>query len=230
MVWIFLVVLVVLIALIALFAISRQRAGRDAAAPPYQRLDTLFSSTERSFLGVLDQVTKHEYRVFAKVRVADVINPRKGLRKPEWQRAFNRISRKHFDFVLCNPSTLAVLCVIELNDKSHQEKSRQARDAFLQSVCEAAGVPLIMLDAKQSYAPADISAKIANAIVNTSRLRHPLNEQCSEPMEPDDQLTSPLCPTCTSPMIKRVAKGGENAGKEFWGCSNFPKCRAIQMI
>ena len=132
--------------------------------------------------------------------------------------------------MLCNPNTLSVLCAIELNDKSHGEKARQARDAFLLDVCEAVGLPLIMLDAKQSYAPAEISAKIANAIANASRLRHPTHEHCSEPMNVPDSSISPLCPTCASPMIKRVAKGGENAGKEFWGCSNFPKCRAIQMI
>ena len=227
MVWFF---LVVAIALIVFLAIVCQRADRDSGVLRYQRLDALFSPAERSFLGVLDQVTKHEFRVFAKVRIADELNPRKGLRKPEWQRAFNKISRKHFDFVLCNPNTLSVLCAIELNDKSHGEKARQARDAFLLDVCEAVGLPLIMLDAKQSYAPAEISAKIANAIANASRLRHPTHEHCSEPMNVPDSSISPLCPTCASPMIKRVAKGGENAGKEFWGCSNFPKCRAIQMI
>ena len=228
MTWIYLVALVALIVLIVLFVLPRLRAPRPDDALPYQRLDALFSPAERSFLGVLDEVTKHEYRVFAKVRVADVINPRKGLRRPDWQRAFNRISRKHFDFVVCNPNTLAVLCVIELNDRSHQDKSRQARDTFLQAVCDAASMPLIILDAKQSYAPTEISAKIANAIV--SRLQRPLNEHCSEPMGPTSASTSPLCPSCASPMIKRVAKGGENAGKEFWGCTNFPKCRAIQMI
>ena len=210
MVWFF---LVVAITLIVFLAIVRQRADRDSGVLRYQRLDALFSPAERSFLGVLDQVTKHEFRVFAKVRIADVLNP-----------------RKHFDFVLCNPNTLSVLCAIELNDKSHGEKARQARDAFLLDVCEAVGLPLIMLDAKQSYAPAEISAKIANAIANASRLRHPTHEHCSEPMNVPDSSISPLCPTCASPMIKRVAKGGENAGKEFWGCSNFPKCRAIQMI
>lgn len=33
-----------------------------------------------------------------------------------------------------------------------------------------------------------------------------------------------LCPKCGAPMVKRVASKGPNAGKEFWGCSNFPKC------
>lgn len=36
-----------------------------------------------------------------------------------------------------------------------------------------------------------------------------------------------ICSRCGSEMIKRKATRGENAGKEFWGCSAFPKCRNI---
>lgn len=35
---------------------------------------------------------------------------------------------------------------------------------------------------------------------------------------------APSCPKCNSEMLKRVARRGINAGKEFWGCSAFPKC------
>ncbi|MCX5828637.1 MAG: NERD domain-containing protein [Deltaproteobacteria bacterium] len=35
------------------------------------------------------------------------------------------------------------------------------------------------------------------------------------------------CPKCGSPMVLREAKNGQNAGKQFWGCSNFPKCKGI---
>ena len=35
----------------------------------------------------------------------------------------------------------------------------------------------------------------------------------------------PLCPKCGSNMIVRIARQGFNAGGEFWGCNNFPRCR-----
>lgn len=38
------------------------------------------------------------------------------------------------------------------------------------------------------------------------------------------------CPKCGSDMVKRVAKRGQNAGNEFWGCSRFPKCRGINEV
>lgn len=50
-----------------------------------------------------------------------------------------------------------------------------------------------------------------------------------------DLITGPeskqiLCPKCGSVMIKRVASKGVNAGREFYGCSRFPKCRGIMNI
>jgi len=37
-------------------------------------------------------------------------------------------------------------------------------------------------------------------------------------------MTGQLCPKCGSLMVMRTAKQGANAGKMFWGCSNYPKC------
>lgn len=38
----------------------------------------------------------------------------------------------------------------------------------------------------------------------------------------------PSCPQCGSAMVKRVARKGMNAGKSFWGCVEFPRCRGIR--
>ena len=36
------------------------------------------------------------------------------------------------------------------------------------------------------------------------------------------------CPKCGAELILRVAKQGVNKGNEFYGCSNYPKCRYTQ--
>lgn len=38
---------------------------------------------------------------------------------------------------------------------------------------------------------------------------------------------TPACPRCGAPMIARVAQRGLKAGESFYGCSNYPRCRAI---
>lgn len=40
--------------------------------------------------------------------------------------------------------------------------------------------------------------------------------------------TASGCPKCGSPMVRRTAKRGENAGGSFWGCSQYPACRGIR--
>lgn len=36
---------------------------------------------------------------------------------------------------------------------------------------------------------------------------------------------TPVCPKCGSAMVLRTAGRGRNAGRQFWGCSKFPRCR-----
>ncbi len=106
---------------------------------PYQKKEALFTPAERSFLGVLNQAVGDSAHIFGKVRVADVVVPKKGMSRDDRQKAFNKISGKHFDFILCRKNDLSVACAIELDDRSHKAKNRQQRDEFLQGVCKTAG-------------------------------------------------------------------------------------------
>ena len=228
----FWVALTVFFVFLIIVALAKQRqSGDDGGALPFKRQATLFTPAERSFLGVLDLAVGKDFRIFGKVRVGDVLAPRDGLNNRARTTALNKINRKHFDFVLCRPDDLTVLCAIELNDKSHQQKNRQDRDAFLVDACHGAGLPLIMFDAQRAYAPREIGARIAEAlsIKAPSRVEPVLHASVFEDAHsfaPDPEIAH-ICPRCSGLMVKRTAKGGENTGKEFWGCSNFPKCREI---
>ena len=48
----------------------------------------------------------------------------------------------------------------------------------------------------------------------------------NNPVLPDE--TKHICPRCGSLLVLRTAKKGENAGKSFYGCSSYPKCRYIK--
>lgn len=41
---------------------------------------------------------------------------------------------------------------------------------------------------------------------------------------------TPECPTCGKSMVRRIARQGARAGKPFWGCSDFPRCRGTRNI
>lgn len=50
------------------------------------------------------------------------------------------------------------------------------------------------------------------------------------PPAPQMAAASPACPKCGGGMVKRVAKQGGNAGRSFWGCESYPRCRGIVAI
>ena len=41
---------------------------------------------------------------------------------------------------------------------------------------------------------------------------------------------APTCPICGKPMLKRMQKKGQMQGREFWGCSDYPKCNGLRPL
>ncbi len=71
----------------------------------YTQRKALFTPAEKAFFTVLFSAIQapafnEKYLLFSKVRIADVLTPRNNLNRQQWQIAFNKISAKHFDFVL----------------------------------------------------------------------------------------------------------------------------------
>ena len=149
---------------------------------PYCRENALFSAAERSFYGVLCKAVEDKAIVFAKVRVADVLQTENGLSASERQTSFNRISAKHFDFLLCKSDDLSIIAAVELDDSSHGAKRAVERDKFLEGVCQSAQLPLHRFKAKNNYNIADLRAEIFQANQSKGNLSSP--EQTIEPSLP----------------------------------------------
>ncbi len=45
-----------------------------------------------------------------------------------------------------------------------------------------------------------------------------------------DRSSFPPCPQCGKPMVLRTAKTGQNAGKQFLGCSGYPDCKGAKNL
>ncbi|HHA18652.1 MAG TPA: restriction endonuclease [Methylophaga sp.] len=70
-----------------------------------------------------------------------------------------------------------------------------------------------------------------NRLIQKSQTqRKPINPIAKEQSVIEPNVELPSCPNCGSQMVKRTARQGQNAGKQFWGCSGFPKCRGIRSI
>ena len=154
---------IVLGALAALAARRRAPTKRTAAGLPYGRQKYLMSAAERSLFGVLEQAVQGEYRIFAKVRVADLLYVTKGA--TERQGHLNRVTSKHIDFVLCDRDALRPVLAVELDDSSHDAPERQKRDTFLDDAFRAAALPLLHVKASRAY---DVAALLEQIRIGPS--------------------------------------------------------------
>lgn len=129
---------------------------------------TLFSPAERSFFGILKRSLSEHYEIFGKVRIADVLSPKRGLDGISWRISFSKITSKHFDYVLCDKNTLQILAVIELDDKSHHQLKTIERDVFIEDVCKNSGLPLIRFDVKSDYHIQSVRNKVKSSLYSSS--------------------------------------------------------------
>jgi len=132
---------------------SRSQSSTDSVRNPsvYRRCEGLMTPAELAFYRVLLQAVEGQYRVFSKVRLADIIEPIPALAGSERQSALNSIKSKHVDFVLCDPVSLSIEGIVELDDSTHERNDRRQRDAFVDQALSAAGIPIFHIPAKQTY-------------------------------------------------------------------------------
>ena len=229
---------IVLVVLACLVVFKKYVKPGSPIAFPYQTKNSLCSPAERSFLGVLEQLLSNKYRILLKVRLADLIEIEKGVSKSLRQGALNRISRKHVDFVVCGKDDLSILGVIELDDQSHKAAKRQERDSFLDNAINAAGIPILHIQAQNAYSISNIREQLQKSFEFLNNKGEPeslpLVKNSNDPKifrpTSDDSETNGTCTDCGAPLVKRQAKKGKFAGKNFLACSNFPKCRKIVSI
>jgi len=163
---IFVAILLLIAVAVAVMFLKAKLAAKSTPGKPdvYYLKKSLFTPAERSFLGVLESLNYDGITVASKVRLADVFGIKEGLARGDRQRALNRISAKHVDFLLLKESDGAPLLGIELDDSSHEEEDRIARDAFVDSVFTSASLPILHIAVKAAYDPKQIHRQIELAL------------------------------------------------------------------
>jgi Protein of unknown function (DUF2726) len=170
---------IVLLAPILAFLLrySNLRNARASGSQPtisYEAVSALLSPAERSFFGVLQQAVSSDHLIFAKVRLADIVRPAQNPSRSGWQSAFNRISGKHVDFVLCDSLHLKVLVVIELDDKTHRRFDRGTRDGLVDSALADARIPVLRIPAQHTYSPTQVRQQILALITGIEAAESPV--------------------------------------------------------
>lgn len=81
-----------------------------------------------------------EFVVCPKVRLLDIIEPKKGT--PNYMACLGKIKSKHVDFVICDLN-MHIKAIIELDDNSHDTEKGKERDRFVNQVLSNVGYKVI---------------------------------------------------------------------------------------
>jgi len=156
-----LIVGLVLFAMIAALIKTLQQNNSKSNKPSlYEKEEALMTPAELLFFKSLESALGNEFRLFSKVRIADIVRVKRNDNRGAWQSAFNVIQSKHIDFLAVNPSDMSIQFAVELDDKSHHKPKRQARDENVDRILTEVGVPIFRFPAKGSYYEKEIRAKI----------------------------------------------------------------------
>ena len=136
--------------------------------------------------------------IFPKVRLADIVNVDNRITtdsKYLW-----KITNKHVDFLICKREDLSVICVVELDDYTHENKEAQEKDIFIMQTLYAANIRTVRIRTKiRTIERKDLA--LIDDYINTA--------------------LAPKCPECGRPMIPRR----DRHGMRFYAGSDYDNCR-----
>lgn len=227
-------------------------SAKDDSKPWPLGVNASFLTTaEQSFFGVLTRYVEDKFVVCPKVNLNDVVYIKRGTDARLRQTIFNKISRKHLDFLLLDPKTLVPVFAVELDDSSHKSSTAQKRDAVKDRALKDAGLKLVRIPAKKTYTYNDLTDAFsinmpvyeeneqeAPAII-PAEAKQELNpiqpdlveiSQIQDTEEISEEAAIPACPKCQTKMVLRTASKGTKTGRSFWGCANYPHCRGTRPL
>jgi len=185
---------------------------------PYRLRDQFMSTPELALFRTLQQMVGRRYAICPKVSVNDIFYI---VRPNENVHFFNKIFRKHVDFLLCDPATLKPVIGVELVKPVAKSETREV-DQFMQDLFISAGLPLVHIPSSEHYVERDLAELFQLAVMKVKE---------SAPLRASTKTDSvPMCPVCGRMMVLRIHRDGPNAGMKYYGCIDSPKCNGVVAV
>jgi hypothetical protein len=185
---------------------------------PYRLRKTFLSTTELALLRVLSEMMGDRYVICPKIGLNDLFYI---ARPNENVHFFNKIFRKHVDFLLCDHQTMQPAFGVELV-KPISKNEMRASDQFMEDLFLSAGLPLVHIPSNDHYDPSDVVHLFQLAMVkvrSTSALRLDISGD-----------SVPMCPICGKMMVLRIRREGPMPWKKYYGCMDSPHCAGVVAI
>lgn len=185
---------------------------------PYRLRENFLTTPEVVLYRALKQMAGDRYVIFAKVAMNDIFFI---VRPNENVHYFNKLFRKHVDFLLCHPQSLKPQIGVELVRPVPSSGTRST-DQFIEDLFLTAGLPLVQLPSNDHY---DISEIVS--LFRTSLAKVKMTAQRLADVSLD---SVPMCPICGKMMVLRTHHTGPSSGELYYGCIDNPTCRGIVAI
>jgi hypothetical protein len=182
---------------------------------PYRLREPFLSKTELALFRTLNHMMGERYIICPKVALSDlflIVRPNENVH------FFNKIFRKHVDFLLCDPKTFKPSFGVEMVKPIVKEVVRDA-DKFMEELFIDAGIPLVHIPSKEVYEPVDVIALFQVAVTKVDK---------TNPIALHDGV--PNCPVCGKMMVLRINRNGKSSEKKYYGCIDSPRCRGVVAI
>jgi hypothetical protein len=182
----------------------------------YQKKETLFSPPEKLFFNALQTALKGEYQLLAKISLADLVE----FESNSAASALSSLATQKINFIVCDKSTLKLLCAIEVTDsflqKEAEANSTSTNSSTLATICKNAQIPLVSVTRQMKYDAQQLRAQLLKMIQK--------DDDVENKSHPD---IAHNCPKCSAAMVKRKSKTQGAEQKLFWVCPSFPECKGI---
>lgn len=185
---------------------------------PYRLREHFLTTPELVLYWALKEMAADRYAIFAKVALNDIFSI---IRPNENVHFFNKIFRKHVDFLLCHPKTLKPEIGVELVKPIGRNETR-ANDQFMEDLFLEAGLPLVHIPSSDRY---EITALVALFQVAVTKA-----QQTRGGAHLASQDSIPMCPVCGKMMVLRTHRSGPQSGQLYYGCMDNPHCPGMVPI
>jgi hypothetical protein len=189
-------------------------AAKDAVKAkeelPFRLREPFLSMPEAGLYRTLKQMVADRYVIYAKVSLNEIFYI---VRPNENVHFFNKIFRKHIDFLLCDPKTFRPEIGVELVKPVGREETRPS-DQFMEDLFLNAGLPLVHIPSNERYEISDVVSLFQLAIAKA--------RQTTSAIANDHSI--PMCPVCGKMMVLRTHRSGPLAGQLYYGCIDNPHC------
>jgi len=205
-----------IIVILVVLLLRRKKPALPIQEVSQNDIPSLLTEPELACFNTLDTVAGKDYYIMAKVSLSDIAVVKKGVDQSRLKRA----SKSHIDFILCDRTTLAVVCAVELEDIGAAAGSKDTRSADL---LQEVGVKVFHLPVKTTYSMPEIQKILTPFLKGQSP-------------SPDEMVATVSmeafrsCKNCQSRMVLKRAKSGKYKGVLFWVCSRYPQCKTFELF